>query len=141
MAARKKTTKKKAAKKGGSKPSYDFCIAALQKNKNASFAEIRDAAAKKGMILYPIVYGRAKAALGLVPVAKRGESKKRKAAKKTTARGGATRRKTTKRGRGRPRSTPAGFDDFLAEIKQTQRERDNLVALLGKIRDTIDAAI
>ena len=65
----------------------------LKKDKKASFADIKAVAAKKGLTLYPITYGRAKGLLGLVPVAKRGTGK---AARATMARAG-------KRGPGRPR--------------------------------------
>ena len=63
-----------AAKK--TKPGYDFIVASLKKNKNASYAEIAAAAKKKSLAVYPIMYGRAKAALGLVASKPRGSKKK-----------------------------------------------------------------
>jgi hypothetical protein len=60
-------------------PAMDFVLAELRKNPDVAYAAVRDLAAAKGMQVYPIVYGRAKALLGLVPVAPR-KRKKRAAA-------------------------------------------------------------
>ncbi len=76
-----------AAKK---KPSpMDFIVAALKKNKNVAYATVKEKADKQKISLFPVVYGRAKAALGLVPT-------KPRRAKKKAATG-------AKRGPGRPR--------------------------------------
>lgn len=45
---------------------YDLCIRALKKNKSVAYADVKKAADKKGIVLYPISYGRAKRTLGLV---------------------------------------------------------------------------
>ena len=45
----------------------DFILAQLKKNKKASYADIRDAATKKKLTIYPIMYGRAQAMLGRRP--------------------------------------------------------------------------
>jgi len=128
-----------ATKKG--KQAYDFAVAALKKNKKVEFATVRDAAEKKGMTLFPIVYGRAKAALGLVPVAKYGTGK---AAKKNKRKAN-----ETARGPGRPRKSASrtakatgasGIENLVSMIRDTQRERDKAVAALAKIRKIIDAA-
>ncbi len=84
-----------AAKK---KPNaLDFARAYLKKKPKAPFADVRDAAKKKKLVLYPISYGRAQALEGIVKVAKYGSKKaaKKKAAKKKGA-------KKTGRGPGRP---------------------------------------
>lgn len=129
-----------ATKKG--KQAYDFAVASLKKNKKVEFATVRDAAKKKGLTLYPIVYGRAKAALGLVPVAKYGTGK---AAKKSKSKA-----KKAARGPGRPRKSAGrtakaqgidGLENLVSMIRDTQKERDKAVATLAKIRDIIDAAI
>src|SRR5262245_24209463 len=75
-----------------SSPLMQLVVEQLKKDKKASFADIKAVAARKGMTLYPITYGRAKGLLGLVPVAKRGTGK--------TARGKAA---AARRGPGRPR--------------------------------------
>src|SRR5436190_16143214 len=82
-----------------SSPLMQVVVDQLKKDKKATFADIKAVAAKKGLTLYPITFGRAKALLGLVPSAKRGEAK---AAREKAA-------GEPKRGPGRPRKdgTPA----------------------------------
>ena len=62
-----------AAKKPS--PQFDFIVEQLKKNPNAAYAEIAAAAQKKGMKAFPIMFGRAKAMLGLVPSAPGGAGK------------------------------------------------------------------
>ena len=57
-------------------PAFDFLVQELRRQPNASFAELRDRCAAKGFTIAPIMYGRAKAVLGLVPVRPRGSAKK-----------------------------------------------------------------
>lgn len=52
--------------------SFDFIVELLEQNPEISYAEVAEAASAKGFKIYPIVYGRAKAKLGLVPTAPRG---------------------------------------------------------------------
>src|SRR5690606_15837421 len=79
-----------AAKK--SSPAFAFVVSYLEKNPSAEFSEVRDAAARKGYKIFPIVYGRAKAHLNLVPTKARGSKK------------AATRRAASVAGPGRPRA-------------------------------------
>jgi hypothetical protein len=62
-----------AAKKDTS--AMDFILATLKKNKKASYAEVKAAADEKGLAVYPIMYGRAQALLGYVPMKPRGQGK------------------------------------------------------------------
>lgn len=62
-----------AAKKS---ETLDFTRHYLRDKPDASFAEIRDAAAKRDLKIYAIVFGRAKALEGLVKVAPYGSKKK-----------------------------------------------------------------
>lgn len=62
-----------AAKKPS--PQFDFIVEQLQKNNSITYAEISAAAQKKGLTIFPIMYGRAQAMLGLVTSAKRGAGK------------------------------------------------------------------
>ena len=138
--AAKKTTKKRVTKKkaktakGSSKAGYDLVVKMLERDKNVDYATVKAAADKKGLSIYPIVYGRAKAALGLVKVSKRGEAKARREAAK---------RSGAKRGTGRPRkgTSSDGIQAIIDQIKSTERERDRAIATLTKIRDMIDAAL
>lgn len=72
----------------------EFAMAELKKNKKAAYADIKGKADKKGIKkLPPVVFGRAKALLGLVPVAARGKGKaaraKKRVASKAQAKGAA----------------------------------------------------
>ena len=120
-----------ASKKSTS--AMDFVVAALKKNPKVSYAAVKEAAAKKKYTIYPIMYGRAKALLGLVPVAKRG-SKKKKAARKTAAR----------RGPGRPRKERSPLDSLsqmVAEMKTVESERESYRKALQKIQDILDSVL
>ena len=55
MAAKKKNTE-----------GFAFLVDALQKNKGAVYAEVKAAADNKGLVVHPIMFGRAKLKLGLV---------------------------------------------------------------------------
>ena len=57
MAALSRAETDMAAKK--SSPVMDFVTDYLKKQRDATFADVRDAAAKKRLTVYPIVYGRA----------------------------------------------------------------------------------
>jgi hypothetical protein len=61
MAAKKATT------------GFEFIIASLKKNKKASYKDIAAAAAAKKMKLFPVMFGRAQAMLGIVSSSKRGK--------------------------------------------------------------------
>ncbi len=65
----------------------------LQKNRGATYAEIKAQAEKKGYTIHPIMYGRAQALEGIV------KSRPRGSAKKAAARGPG---RPPKRGPGRP---------------------------------------
>lgn len=79
-----------------SNPAMDFLVAELKKNRKAAYADIKAKADKKKLPLYPIMYGRAQALLGIVKSAKRGQGKAAKARRKrppaSEARGARARR-------------------------------------------------
>jgi hypothetical protein len=91
-----------AAKKDTS--AMDFILATLKKNKKASYAEVKAAADEKGLAVYPIMYGRAQALLGYVPMKPRGQGKAAvaKAAKAAPAPVAPIAGAPVKRGPGRP---------------------------------------
>lgn len=122
-----------AAKKN---PAMDFIVDQLKKNRNAAYRDIHEAAKKRGYDIYPIMYGRAQAMLGIVKVAPRGQGKK--AAATTARRPG---RPPGKRGPGRPpRSTGAGgsIDDVITALKEGDRERDRYRRALEQIRGILE---
>lgn len=84
-AAKKRTNRKKKAATDGSS-AMDFIVAALKKNKKAAYADIKAAADKKGLTIYPIMFGRAQLLLGIAKprkkkAGKRGPGRRRKANK------------------------------------------------------------
>jgi len=117
----------------------DFARSYLRKNAKASFAEMRDAAEKKGLVLYPVSYGRAQALEGIVKMSKYGTGKKAKAAA------------GPKRGRGRPKGSktrrPAAsrsggvgsVDDLVSTIQNLQDERDRALDAIDQIRKVLDS--
>ena len=56
-------------------PAFGFVVQYLESHPEAAFKEVDEAARQAGLKLYPIVYGRAKAHLKLVPTAPRGQGK------------------------------------------------------------------
>ena len=99
-----------AAKKNN--PAMDFIVDSLKSNKGASYAEIKEAADKKKLKIFPIMFGRAQALLGIVKQAPRGQGKAAKA--KAAAASGAP-----KRGPGRPpkaKAASVSFDGTLEGI-------------------------
>jgi len=118
----------------------DFILQSLKKNKKATYAEIKQAAEKKKLEIYPIMYGRAQAMLGIVKQAKRGQGKAAKA-KAAKAAGG-------KRGPGRPRknaAAPAQIDGTLegivAAVKSSEAARARYRKALERIQDILNDAL
>jgi hypothetical protein len=125
-----------AAKKN---PAMDFIVESLRKNKDATYAEIADAAQKRGYTIYPIMFGRAQAMLGLVKVAPRGQGKAK--AQASAARG---RKAGGRGGPGRPaRSASASgsssLDDVISALKEGDRERDRSRRALEQIRSILQS--
>ena len=104
-----------AAKKKAPSKEYAFVHDFLKRNPKAEFATIRDAAKKKRMTIYPIVYGRAQAALGIVKSKPRGS---KKAARKVGRPAGTGAR------RGRPPASMSANDslsDLISGVKDLER--------------------
>jgi hypothetical protein len=74
-----------AAKKPQS-PAMEFLVSALKANRKASYADLKAKADDKKLSVFPIMFGRAQAMLGIVKMAKRGHGKAAKA--KAAASGG-----------------------------------------------------
>lgn len=131
-----------AAKKNA--PAMDYIVDYLKKDKNASYSEIAEGAKKKGYAIFPIMYGRAKALLGLVPVAARGEGKKAAAAAPAPRGPG---RPPMKRGPGRPPKSAAAvaaagsLDAVIQALKDGDRERDRYRRALEQIRGILEQLV
>lgn len=137
-----------AAKKNSSSPSYDFFVKELQKNPNASYADIKAKAESRGLSnIYPIVFGRAKKALGLTsPGGAKAGGRKKVSRKKATGRkpgrplGSKNKKKATRRAA--PAATGTGsFDDLITAVRQSELERERYREALEEIRDVINAAL
>ncbi len=127
-----------AAKK--SNPAMEFLVETLKGDRNAVYAEVAANAAKKKLKVYPIMWGRAKALLGYVKVAPRGQGKMAKAkAAKAVA----------KRGPGRPpkaaTAKATSFDGSLASIvaavKGSEQERNRYRGALERIQSILADAL
>jgi hypothetical protein len=127
-----------AAKKKSS-PVMEFVTDYLKRKRGASFAEIRDAAAKKRLKVYPIVYGRAQALLGIVKSAPRGSGKaaRAKAAKAAGRPAG--------RGRGRPRASAAApmesRQGIIAAVEECQAAKERYRSVLARIQTLLQDAM
>jgi hypothetical protein len=125
-------------------PAMEFIVESLKQNRAAAYKEIAEAAGKKKLKIYPIMYGRAQALLGIVKAAPRGQGKaakaKKQAAQPVTA-AAATSVAAPKRGPGRPRKNPVAatpsFDGSLegivAAVKSSEQARARYRGALEKI--------
>lgn len=121
-----------------SNPAMEFIVDSLKSNRSAAYKDIAEAAAKKKLKIYPIMFGRAQALLGIVKAAPRGQGKaaKAKAAKAAPIAGA-----PVKRGPGRPRKNPIAapaFDNTLEGIvnavKSSEQAKARYHAALSKIQ-------
>ncbi|MEC8253075.1 MAG: hypothetical protein VX044_07675 [Planctomycetota bacterium] len=126
-------------------PGFDFIVAALKKNPKATYKDIVAAAAKKKLKVFPVMFGRAQAMLGIVKQAARGKGKVAKAKAKARARASAG---LVKRGPGRPRknaSPTAGLDGSLesivAAVKSSEQAKARYRGALEKIQAIIASAL
>ena len=132
--------------KGSNKPGYDFLVSALEKKPDAVYGDLKAKAEQKGMVVFPIMYGRAKAALGLVPSG-RGPAKK-KTTERTTTRKTAAATSAPKR-RGRPPKARSAarngadprLNDLIGLIQSASTDRERMRSALEKIRDVIQSAL
>ncbi len=115
-----------------------FLLSRLKANPKADYASLRKAAEKRKLKVWPIMYGRAQAMLGLVPMAKRGQGK---AAKAKAGKAGKTPRKP-----GRPvsaNSKSAKIRELLetgASPAAIAKQVGASVNLVYKVRFTMGAA-
>lgn len=127
-----------AAKK--TNPGFDFIVAALKKNPKATYKDIAAAAAKKKLKVFPIMFGRAQAMLGIVKQAKRGKGKAAKAKAK------AVKATPAKRGPGRPRKNAApaldgSLESIVAAVKSSERDKARYRGALEKIQAILTDAL
>ncbi|HLQ38234.1 MAG TPA: hypothetical protein VK348_10550 [Planctomycetota bacterium] len=114
----------------------------LKRKRGASYAEIRDAASKKRLKLFPIVFGRAQALMGIVKSAPRGQGKAKMAA--LAAAGGIV----IRRGPGRPPKSASfatagleGLDGIISAVKTAQHEKNRYRSALERIQSILGDAL
>lgn len=108
----------------------DFAKEYLRAHPKAEYADFREAAAKRGFKVFPIVYGRAKALLGLVPTAPRGTGRSAKR-KKAFAAGQIV---------PRPRKGATPLDtlgNLVNAMKKSEEDRERYKKALEKISKII----
>lgn len=136
-----------AARKPSKSPALDYAMRELRQRPDATFRELKEYCDAQGWRLPPILYGRAKALLGLVPMKPR-TSKKQKAAAAAAA---ATESKPPMRLRQVESVDAATFarklddirslDQLVATVREIDAERRRLRDLLERIVDMIDTAL
>ncbi len=135
----------------------EFAKEKLNLNPEASYAEIKAQAKFEGIPIFPVVYGRAKALLGLVPTAPYGsKSKARKraaeekaererlAAAESAAEPAATNgsRRRTERIQSAVSGDPAaGLEAMIDDLRTAVKERDRYRIVLEKITELIQAEL
>lgn len=118
---------------------FDFIVEELRREGGISYALLREHASARGFSIAPIMYGRAKAMLGLVPVKPRGSGKARK------AEAGPLRLKQVDSVAadrfGRQLDEVRNLEQLVAVVKEFDAERRRLRAVLERIVTMIDEAL
>jgi hypothetical protein len=125
-----------------------FIVETLKHRKAATYAEIRDAASKKGLTIWPVMFGRAQALLGHVKVAERGEGRFARASAAKAGRAiPATPAPAVRRGPGRPRknsptaSNGVGLDSILDAVKAMQGDLGRYRTVLEEIGSMVSEVL
>ena len=128
----------------------EFVKDKLKQNPEATYKDIKAQAKLEGLTVYPVVYGRAKALLGLVPTAPYGSKskarKEAKEAKEAKALQAALQRTEDREDNGRSaarRSRPtrvsgasdplSSLETLVSDLKTTVTERDRYRQVLEKV--------
>lgn len=132
-------------KKKGS-VAFEFLVAELRREPNMLYAELRRRAEAKGFPIAPIMYGRAKAVLGLVPVKPRGSKKDKEAAAAAATAPAAPRVLKQVESVAADRFSQKleevrNLDQLVQAVKELDAERRRLRGLLEKIVTMIDEAL
>ena len=121
-----------------STPAFEFLVEALRAQPTISYGDLKAAAEGKGLRIAPIMYGRAKALLGLVPVRPRGQGKNRKRAaiNKLSPAEAASAELFSKQ-----LEAVSDPDDLRSIARQLDAERRRLRSLLEQLAAQINATI
>ena len=122
-------------------PAFDFLVESLRAEPTLSYGELQTRSLAKDYKIAPIMYGRAKALLGLVPVAPRGQGKNRKTNKLATRQNLKQAAASSTDQFGEQLARVRNVDDLVQIIKHLDSERRSLRSLLESIASTIDEAL
>jgi len=125
------------ATKKSKSPAYDVSLKMLEKDPNVPFSDVKAACEKKGLSIFPIVYGRAKKALGLVGT----NSPTPRGAKKKPGRKPGARPVGRPRKHPRPAATGNGLEAVIETMRSSEEERERMRHTLVEIRDLIDSVV
>lgn len=119
---------------------FEFLVNELRREPNLAYGELRDRAAERGFKIAPIMYGRAKAVLGLVPVRPRGSKRAEKEA--AAAPRSLKQVESVAAVRfGKQLESVRNLEQLVAVVKDLDAERRRLRAVLERIIDLIDEAL
>ena len=119
--------------KSSNSPAMAFILDYLQEKGDVPYAEVRAAATADGHSIYPIMYGRAKALLGMIDPDSRSKRKR-----STTSSGSARLRQ------GRGTSVDATADElsgFLERYRELEEERNRYRAALLSVEKMLRSAL
>jgi transposase-like protein len=108
-------------------PAMEFLVDALKRNPKAAYGDLKAKADEKKLKVFPIMYGRAQAMLGIVKMAKRGQGK---AAKARSAKSSAAPVRTGPR-RGGRRADPSSKSGRVRELLSTGMSAADIAKKVG----------
>lgn len=128
-------------------PAMEFIVEQLKKNRKIGYAEIKEAAEAKKLKVFPIMFGRAQALLGIVKMSPRGQGK---AARAKAATASPDMLGVVKRGPGRPRKNPVmatssfdsnSLDGIIAAVRSSEQAKARYRSALEKIQAILGSAL
>jgi hypothetical protein len=115
----------------------EFTRAYVRKKPTAEFKEVQAAAKKKGLVIYPIVYGRAKALEGLVKVAPYGSKKRKKKGGRGPGRPKGSKNKRAVEPTQNVATAMDSLESVIAAMRKSNEERERYQRALQKISDIL----
>lgn len=133
-----------APKKSGS-PSFDFALQVLRQNPNIAYRDLKTQMDEKGFNFPPIVFGRAKAVLGLVPVKPRGSKKAAAAAAKAAMPAAPLQLRQVESvaadSFAKKLDEVRNLDQVVGIVRELEAERRRLRLVLEQVIDILDSAL
>jgi hypothetical protein len=121
---------------------FDFLVQELRREPDLAYGELRERSEAKGWKIAPIMYGRAKAVLGLVPVKPRGSAKKAAAAAAAAAPRALKQVESVAADRFHKQLEQVrNLEQLVAIVKELDAERRRLRDLLERIVAMIDETL